>query len=222
MLLLSLSILFSTAHTQEVSSFVPVSVTAKFDSTQTLTHVTNSELVVPCTVYTIILCVHSLSCLALSPKSHTSPTAPDSPSSNIGQTNVVCIIIIVGHTNSPICLVTAVLDYIRLRQDTSGAFFLDRHQCLVRKTWFIQQIRSILQFLGLPEHHYAGHSFRIVAATFAVQAGLKDSTIQTLERQQSVAFLQYIRLPWTHLAHISHQLSTAALNHTTSPNVATH
>ena len=126
--------------------------------------------------------------------------------------------IIVGHTNFPICLVTAVLDYIRLRQDTSGAFFLDRHQCLVRKTWFIQQIRSILQFLGLPEHHYAGHSFRIVAATFAVQAGLKDSTIQTLERQQSVAFLQYIRLPWTHLAHISHQLSTAALNHTTSPN----
>ena len=73
---------------------MPVSVTAKLDSTQTLAHVTSSELIVPYSVHTMQMYIHSLSCLALSPKSHTSPTIsskPDSPNSNIGQTNVVCI-----------------------------------------------------------------------------------------------------------------------------------
>ena len=120
--------------------------------------------------------------------------------------------VVVGHTNSPICPVTAVLDYIRQRQDTPGAFFLDSNQRPVRKVWFIQQVRQLIQSLGLPDHHYAGHSFRIGAATSAALAGVEDSTIQALGRWQSAAFLQYIRLPQDHLALISQQLSTAALN----------
>ena len=74
----------------------------------------------------------------------------------------------------------------------------------------VEQIRSILSRIGVPQHHYAGHSFRIGAATTAALAGVEDSTIQALRRWHSTAFLQYIRIPKEHLAHISAML--AAVN----------
>ena len=123
--------------------------------------------------------------------------------------------ITVGQTNSALCPVTAVLSYIRLRQDAPGAFFTDKQHQPVRKSWFIQQLRHILQSMGLPQEHYAGHSFRIGAATSAALAGVEDSTIQTLGRWQSSAYLQYIRLPRDHLTQISWRLSHTALSNGT-------
>ena len=81
--------------------------------------------------------------------------------------------VVVGSTHSPICPVTAILDYIRQRQDTPGPFFINSNQHPVKKVWFIQQVRRVIQSLGLPEHHYAGHSFRIGAATSAALAGIE-------------------------------------------------
>ena len=67
----------------------------------------------------------------------------------------------------------------------------------------MQQIRSILSSLGLPQDDYAGHSFLIGAATTAARAGIEDSTIQALGRWRSAAFLQYIRMPQEKLATMS-------------------
>ena len=120
--------------------------------------------------------------------------------------------VIVGRTGSPICPVTAVLEYIRVRQDEPGPFFINRKKEPATKPWLVQQVRRILQTLGLPQDNYAGHSFRIGAATSAALAGIEDSTIQALGRWQSAAFLQYIRLPREQLAHISTILSAAALD----------
>ena len=122
---------------------------------------------------------------------------------------------VVGATHSPICPVTAVLDYIRQRRDPPGPFFIRLNKQPVKKAWFVQQVRQVIQSLGLPEQHYAGHSFRIGAATSAALAGIEDSTIQALGRWQSAAFLQYIRLPKEHLACLSNRLSAAALHPTT-------
>lgn len=58
-----------------------------------------------------------------------------------------------------------------------------------------QQIHSkALQVLGLPWDNFAGHSFRIGAATAAAKAGIEDSVIQSLGRWSSAAFLTYIRI----------------------------
>ena len=119
--------------------------------------------------------------------------------------------VVVGRTRSPICPVTAVLKYIRVRQDEPGPFFVSRAKAPVTKAWLVQQVRHVLRSHGFPQEDYAGHSFRIGAATSAALAGIEDSTIQALSRWQSAAFLQYVWMPREQLAHISTRLLGAAM-----------
>ena len=60
------------------------------------------------------------------------------------------------------------------------------------KSRFVEAVRSALATAGLNPKDYAGHSFRIGAATTAHSRGLNDSTIQTLGRWSSTAYLVYI------------------------------
>ena len=73
-----------------------------------------------------------------------------------------------------------------------GPFFLNSNKVALSKHQFVTCIRSILQLLGLLQFDYAGHSFRIGAATTVATAGVEDSMIQTLGSWQSAEFLQYI------------------------------
>ena len=77
------------------------------------------------------------------------------------------------------------------------------------KSCFTNKVRAGLQAVGLPEANFAGHSFQIGAATAAANAEIEDSTIQTLGRWSSAAFLSYIRTPRDHLARFSRILATA-------------
>lgn len=117
--------------------------------------------------------------------------------------------VVVGRTGVDLCPISALLDYITSRGDRPGPFFMTTSGNLVVKAWFISQIRDVLAAIGLPQHHYAGHRFRIGAATTAALRGIEDSTIQALGRWHSAAFLQYIRTPKERLASIS-----AVLAHT--------
>ena len=60
--------------------------------------------------------------------------------------------------------------------------------------------------MGLNPQDYAGHSFRIGAATTAAQVGLEDSVIRSLGRWNSDAFYRYIRTPQEQLATYSQAL----------------
>ena len=71
-------------------------------------------------------------------------------------------------------------------------------------------IREALWEVGLPQEQFAGHSFRIDAATAAAQAGLEDSTIMMLGRWNSAAFLRYIRTPRESLTATTARLSLKA------------
>ena len=48
-----------------------------------------------------------------------------------------------------------------------GPLFVDSSQPRFTKPWFIGQFRDVLATTGLPQQEYAGHSFRIGAATTA-------------------------------------------------------
>ncbi len=111
--------------------------------------------------------------------------------------------IVLGATGQPLCPVTAILRYIQARGPSPGVFFRKSPSEPVLKPWFVDQLRDVLAAVGLPRHQYAGHSFRIGAATTAAMGGVEDSTIQTLGRWHSSAYLQYIRLPSERLAGVS-------------------
>ena len=89
-----------------------------------------------------------------------------------------------------------------------GAFFIDSSHKPLSKTWFIAQIRECLQAIGLPQHQYAGHSFRIGAATTAALVGTEDSMIQMMRRWHSAAFLLYIKSSKEKIAALSARLRT--------------
>ena len=115
-----------------------------------------------------------------------------------------------GQVDSPLCPVTALLKYIEIRGDFPGPFFVDSWRGTLSKQRFIKQIRDVLNSIGLQQDQYAGHSFRIGAATTAAAAGVQDSTIQTLGRWHSAAFLQYIRTSKQRLAALSSVLASTS------------
>ncbi len=74
------------------------------------------------------------------------------------------------------------------------------------KVVFTNKIKDVLQAIGLPYQNFAGHSFRIGAATAPSRAGIEDSTIRMMVSWSSSAFLAYIRTPWDQLAALSGNL----------------
>jgi len=78
------------------------------------------------------------------------------------------------------------------------------------KGHFTAKVREALKAVGLPEDNFAGHSFRIGAATAAASVGIEDSVIRTMGRWSSSAFLVYIRTPREHLASFSRYLTQSS------------
>ena len=120
--------------------------------------------------------------------------------------------IVVGRTGTDLWPVAAVLSYIASRGPEQGTYFLDSQAHPIAKTYFIRELRKVISALGLPQEQFAGHSFRIGAATSAAMAGVEDLTIQLLERWSSAAFLRYIRTPPEQLALLSATLASHEAN----------
>ena len=83
-------------------------------------------------------------------------------------------------------------NYLAKRGNTPGALFQWENKIPLSKTKFVEAIRRALTAASLPAKDYAGHSFRIGAATTAASAGIEDSTIQTLGQWKSASFQLYI------------------------------
>ncbi len=74
---------------------------------------------------------------------------------------------------------------------------------------FVEELQSALREAGVDARLYAGHSFRIGAATTAAQCGLQDSLIQTLGRWRSSAYTIYIHTPKPTLTAVSATLASS-------------
>ena len=102
--------------------------------------------------------------------------------------------VVIGRTGDDICPINAFLTYLSRRRDKPGPLFQWRDGPPLAKSQFVSKVRSVPLAANLPATDFAGHSFRIGAATTAATAGLDDSTIQTLGRWKSSSYLLYVRL----------------------------
>lgn len=111
-----------------------------------------------------------------------------------------------GVGSHEICPVSTILDYTVRRGSAPGPFFFFSDGKPLTRHWFVAAIRLALDVAGIDSSHYAGHSFRIGAATTAAQWGLQDSLIKTLGRWESSAYTLYIRTPRETLCAVARRL----------------
>ena len=109
----------------------------------------------------------------------------------------------VGRTRTSLCPVAAVLSYLAARGMSDGPLFQFQDGRALTRQRFVYQVREGLRMAGIDQNKYCGHSFRIGAATTAAAKGVEDSIIKTLGRWESIAYLQYIKLPRSQLAGLS-------------------
>ena len=115
--------------------------------------------------------------------------------------------VILGMTDNDLCPVSALLGYLVRRRNHQGALFQWENKTPLSKPKFIEATREALISAHLPAKDYAGHSFRIGAATTAAAAGLEDSAIQTLGHWKSSSYQLYIRTSPQQLAAVSPVMS---------------
>ena len=112
----------------------------------------------------------SILSLILQPNLHDS-TFKYSKTDPFGKGHVVTLHV----TNTLTCPVRAMKQYLETRTfDLYGPLFLFADGSALTCCQFIRYLRSLLEKVGLQAELYAGHSFRIGAATTAAAAGLPD------------------------------------------------
>ena len=99
----------------------------------------------------------------------------------------------IGVAGGPLCPVAAVLQYMVARGSTPGPLFCWEDGAFLTRARFVDSVRAALEKAGYNGKDYAGHSFRIGAATTASQRGIQDSLIKTLGRWESGAYIRYIQ-----------------------------
>ena len=114
-----------------------------------------------------------------------------------------------GSTHSrPLCPVNAFKEFLEARPPSPEPLVITENASPLLKEAFVSEISRALETASLNPALYAGHSFRIGAATSAVAAGIPAHMIQTLGRWSSDAFKLYIRASRDSLAQVSATLAS--------------
>ena len=114
--------------------------------------------------------------------------------------------VVLGKTGKDLCPVSALVDFLHIRGMSPGPLFRHRDGRPLSKPTFIKWVQKALAKLGYDEKGYAGHSFRVGAASTAAMVGIQDSTIKALGRWESTAYLLYVRIPAEELQQVSSRL----------------
>ena len=144
----------------------------------------------------------------LSVNSHSAPTLVrillcESKTDVMGQG----VYIYFGKAEQVLWLVTALLQYISMRPPHHSQLFIWQDGQPLTRDQFIVEVKALLPAANYISSSYAGHSFRIGAATTAALVGLPVHMIKTLGCWKSEAYQLYIRTPPHTLAAMSRRLA---------------
>ena len=116
--------------------------------------------------------------------------------------------VVIGRANSKLCPISAMLAYVESRTPfpNSGPLFTFQSGSFLTRGKFTSETRDLLSKGGLDSSEFAGHSFRIGAATTAASANLPPWLIKVLGRWSSDCFERYIKTPPSVLAQVPQTL----------------
>lgn len=100
-------------------------------------------------------------------------------------------------TAKDICPVSSLKRYLTIRKGPSkedDPLFVLENGLPLNRNEFVKNLRSVLNLIGYKAELFAGHSFRIGAAT-SIGTRVDDHMIQTLGRWNSQCYIRYIRTP---------------------------
>ena len=110
----------------------------------------------------------------------------------------------IGRTDNSLCPVSALLKYLIVYGTAPGLLFHFKDNTPLTKSKFTTKFCELLLLAGMDPKHYAGHSFRIGAASTAAAKGIEDSLIQTLGRWKRSANLTYMCTSQQRISQPSH------------------
>ena len=117
------------------------------------------------------------------------------------------VMVYLGRTGGELCPVAVVSAYLAVRGRAPSRFFVFKGGEPLSREIFVRRVRAALREVGVDSDKYAGHSFRIGAASTAAAVGVEDSLIQTLGRWKSSTYLSYVHVPRERLASVSNLIA---------------
>ena len=93
-----------------------------------------------------------------------------------------------------------------MRGMAEGPLFKFADGSVLTRQRFVSAVHEGLDKAGIDSSKYSGNSFRIGAATMAAARGIEDCVIKTFGRWESIAYLQYVKIPRSQLAGYSNIL----------------
>ena len=105
-----------------------------------------------------------------------------------------------GKTDTAICPVEAIIQYLTFHGTTPGPLFITADQEPLTRWIVAMSLSSYIKETGLDVTHYNTHGFRIGAATSAMAASISDAHVKMLGHWKSNAYQLYIKIPPSQLA----------------------
>ena len=104
------------------------------------------------------------------------------------------VFIIEQSNSSRICPVKTIREYVKLRPNHTGPFFLHQNLKPVNRKNYSNIVKKSVKYIGLDEDNFNTHSLRIGRATDLAINNYPHELIKRIGRWSSTAYLKYIRI----------------------------
>ena len=105
------------------------------------------------------------------------------------------------------CPMATLCSYLERSGSGPTLLFLLQNGHFLMRDRLVTALRDGLRWTGINDKSYCSHSVRIGAATTASTGGMEDSIFKTLGRRDSLAYLQYLKIPRANLAEYTSWLT---------------